>query len=167
MLAWLIDHSNRLPMKINLKTNLKTNLIATTLVCATFLSANVLADNHSTMLGTWTGKSNTAVFGEARHHGAHEGSDPRNDVRFVSVDFTLVIEKEQGRNFAGYVMSKADKVPVAGAFNADMVNGVYVSMDGSATFSRTEENRLESCYTHVPSGSHNSNVAACIEYVRQ
>lgn len=48
-------------------------------------SANALADNHSTMLGTWTGKSNTAVFGQALHHGQSEG----NDVRFVRTEFTL------------------------------------------------------------------------------
>jgi len=142
---------------------MKTNLIATTLVCATFLSANALADNHSTMLGTWTGKSNTAVFGQALHHGQSEGKD----VKFVSTEFTLVIEKEQGRNFAGYLMSKSDKEPIAGAFMADMVNGVYVDSDGSATFSRIGKDRLEVCYTHVPSPGNSSSVAACFSYVRQ
>lgn len=142
---------------------MKTNLIATALACATFLSANVFADNHSTMLGTWTGFSNTAVFGQALHHGQSEG----NDVRFVSTEFTLVIEKEQGRNFAGYLMSKLDKEPIAGAFKADMVNGVYVNIDGSATFSRTGKDRLEVCYTHVPAPDHSSSVASCLEFARQ
>lgn len=116
------------------------------------------------MLGTWTGKSNTAVFGQALNHGQSEG----NDVRFVSTEFTLVIEKEQGRNFAGYVMSKLHKEPIAGAFMADMVNGVFVDdTEGSATFSRTEKDRLEVCYTHLPSPTNNSSVAACTSYIRQ
>jgi hypothetical protein len=142
---------------------MKTTLIATTLVCATLLSANTLADNHSTLLGTWTGKSNTAVIGQALHFGQAEG----RDVRFVSTEFTLVIEKEQGRNFAGYFMSKLDKEPIAGAFMADMMNGVFVDSDGSATFSRTGKDRLEVCYTHVPSPGNSSSVAACILYTRQ
>jgi len=57
----------------------------------------------------------------------------------------LVIEKEQERNFAGYLMSKFYKKPIAGAFMADKLNGVYIDSDGSETFSRTEKDSLEAC----------------------
>ena len=63
----------------------------------------------------------------------------------------MVIQKVQGRNFSGYLISKAHKEAVAGAFMSDMVNGVYVDSDGSAIFKRTGQDRLEVCYVHTPS----------------
>lgn len=143
---------------------MKSSLIFATLVGATLLSGASLADNHKTLLGTWTGKSHTAVIGDStKHHDTANGPD----VKFVRTDFTMVIEAEEGRNFAGYLISKTHKELIAGAFMADMIHGVFTDSDGTATIKRVGVDRLEICYVHVPSPGNQSSVAACIDYERQ
>lgn len=142
---------------------MKSFLISTTLACAALLPGAALADNHKPLLGTWAGTSHTAVMGDAKHHDEADGAG----VKFVRTDLTMVIEAEEGRNFAGYLKSASDKEPIAGAFMADMVHGIYVDSDGSATIKRAGADRLEVCYVHVPSPGNQSSVAACIDFERQ
>lgn len=126
-------------------------------------SAASLANSSTSLLGTWVGKSNTAVMGDAKHHVKPNG----NDTRFVVTELKLVIEKEQGRNFSGYLISNSDKEQIAGAFMSDMINGVFVDSDGSVTFKRTGQDRLEACYVHNPSATTSSSLASCTDFQRQ
>lgn len=122
---------------------MKPSLISLTWLCATLLSGAALADNSSSMLGTWTGVSNVAVIGNApKHHEPGDGSD----VKFVKTDFTLVIEAEEGRNFSGHWKSDSHEETIAGALMTDMKSGVLVDSDGSATFKRISANVLDLCY---------------------
>jgi len=142
---------------------MKTYTKAALFFCMTAFSGASLADRSSSLLGTWVGKSNTAVIGDAKHHTKANGSE----IRFVSTEFKLVIDKEQGRNFSGYLISNSDKEPIAGAFMSDMINGVFVDSDGSVIFKRTGQDRLEGCYVHTPSATTNSSLASCTDFQRQ
>lgn len=67
---------------------MKSSLTSLTLLCVTLLSGVELADNNSSMLGTWTGVSNVAVIGNApKHHEPSNGSD----VKFVKTDFNILM----------------------------------------------------------------------------
>jgi hypothetical protein len=143
---------------------MKSSLTSLTLLCATLLSGAALADNSSSMLGTWTGVSNVAVIGDApKHHEPGDGSG----VKFVKTDFTIVIEAQEGRNFSGHWKSDSHEENIAGALMNDMKSGVIVDSDGSATFKRINANVLDLCYVHLPSANNKSSVALCSEYRRQ
>lgn len=142
---------------------MKSRLLAAAVVSMAAFTTAALADQSPSMLGVWKGQSHTAMIGDAIHH-----FDAANqDVKFVSAEFTLVIEEEKGRNFSGYLMSKLDKERVIGAFRSNMVDGVYVDSNGSVIFERVSPDQLDVCYTHTPSPGDNSSIAACIEFKRQ
>lgn len=121
---------------------MKSSLTSLTLLCVTLLSGVALADNTSSMLGTWTGVSNVAVIGNApKHHEPGDGSG----VKFVKTDFTIVIEAQEGRNFSGHWKSDSNEENIAGALMNDMESGVIVDSDGSATFRHISANVLDLC----------------------
>lgn len=111
------------------------------------------------MLGTWNGVSHVAVIGSVQKH--HTPADSA-DVTFLKTNFTLVIEAEAGRNFAGHWKSKFHEEKIADALMSDMTNGVIVDSDGSATIKRIEKDCLALCYVHVPSPNKKSSVAAAL-----
>ena len=70
------------------------------------------------VLGTWVGMSNSAIIGAGQHH--PDGSD--GEIRFRRVEFTLKIDRQEGRNFSGLFSTASHKEPVVGAFAADVAN---------------------------------------------
>ena len=62
-----------------------------------FIPAMVMAQSSPNMLGTWTGMSNSAVSGAGHFHPTEAGKEKA--VRFRSVEYVMVIDKEEGRNF--------------------------------------------------------------------
>ncbi len=142
---------------------MKLSIVSAVTLSSMAMTSVALADNHQSMLGTWKGTAHAAIIGQPKHHEQAEGSD----ARFLKTEFTLVVEKDNGRNFAGYLQSKSHKEPIVGAFRADMTNGVYVDSDGMAIITRLSKDRLEACYAHSMTMSDGTNVASCIEYVRQ
>jgi hypothetical protein len=142
------------------------SLIAVLGLVPTFVSAQAPAN----MLGTWTGVSNSAVSGSGLFHPAEAGKE--NAVRFRNVEYVLVVDKEDGRNFTGYIGATSGKNSsdvqhkevVLGAYAKDMQNGVMVNESGSFTFKLADPKTLEVCYTQVSS---KPRVASCFEMVKQ
>jgi len=83
-----------------------------------------------------------------------------------------VIDKEEGRNFVGYIGATNAKHPtdvkhkemVLGSYAKDMKSGVMVNESGSFTFKLADAKNLEICYTQVSS---KPRVASCFELVKQ
>jgi hypothetical protein len=114
------------------------------------------------VLGNWVGLSNSAVIGAGQHH--PDGSD--GEIRFRRVEFTLTIDRQEGRNFSGMFLTASHKEPVVGAFAGDFKTGVMADLDGQMSFRLVGKNRMDMCYTHT--GVNNtSRVAACNEFVRK
>lgn len=124
----------------------------------------------SNMLGTWKGASNSAVAGSGLFHPTEAGKE--NAVRFRNVNYALVIDKDEGRNFVGYIGAISGKHTtdvkhkevVLGAYAKDMKSGVMVNESGSFTFKLVDSKNLEICYTQV---SVKPKVASCFEMVKQ
>jgi hypothetical protein len=143
--------------------NMRT--IATALI-PLMMSTNALADDAFSMVGTWKGLSNTTVMGPAMHHEMGQNVD---QIKFVRTVFTLVVDVQEGQNFAGHLASAHDnKEVVLGALTADRESGVMIDNDGILRFKVQAANQLESCYAHAPESSNqHSGVAACIVFTRQ
>lgn len=142
---------------------MKTRTAVMSVLCAASLCSVATAESQRSLVGTWKGVSHTAVSGNANHH----EKAGHSDVRFVRTEFTLVIEKDNGRNFAGYLNSQTHREQVIGAFSADLVNGVYVDLDGTAVIRRISNDLMQACYTHTVATSKGTGVAACLDFERQ
>ena len=114
------------------------------------------------VLGSWVGLSHSAVIGAGQHH--PDGSD--GEIRFRRVEFTLKIDRQDGRNFSGIFSTASHREPVVGAFAADFKSGVMADLDGQMSFRLVGKNRMEMCYTHTGANSA-SKVAACNELLRK
>ena len=114
------------------------------------------------MLGSWVGTSHSAVIGAGQHH--PEGRE--DDIRFRRVEFTLTVDRQEGRNFSGTISTANHKEPAVGAFAADLKSGVLADMDGQMSFRLVGKNRMDMCYTHT-GVANTSKVAACNELVRK
>jgi hypothetical protein len=134
------------------------------------LSLSAFAQNSPVLLGTWKGVGHTAVAGSGTFHPPEAGKD--SNQRFRNVEYVLVIDREEGRNFSGYLTatSKKDstdtnyKPTILGTFGKDMKNGVWVSPNGTATFKLVDPKNLEVCHTHT---TPQQRVASCFELVKQ
>ena len=122
------------------------------------------------MLGTWTGMSNSAVSGAGHFHPTEAGKEKA--VRFRSVEYVMVIDKEEGRNFVGSIGATNNKNStdvkrkevLMGAYAKDMKSGVMVNETGSFTFKLVDPKNLEICYTQVTA---NPKVASCFELTKK
>ena len=141
-------------------------LIAVFGLVPVFVSAQAPAN----MLGTWTGVSNSAVSGSGLFHPTEAGKEKA--VRFRNVEYVLVVDKEDGRNFTGYIGATSGKHStnvkhkelVLGAYAKDMKSGVMANESGSFIFKLTDPKNLEICYTQTSS---KPRVASCFEMVKQ
>lgn len=132
--------------------------------------AFVCAQSATNMLGTWKGISNSAVSGSGLFHPTEAGKE--KSVRFRNVEYVLVIDKEEGRNFVGSIGATNNKHPteakrkevILGAYAKDMKSGVMVNETGGFTFKLADSKNLEICYTQVSS---KPLVASCYEMVKQ
>ena len=121
------------------------------------------------MLGTWKGISNSAVSGSGLFHPTEAGKE--KSVRFRNVEYVLVIDREEGRNFVGSIGATNSKHPtdikhkevILGAYAKDMKSGAMVNETGSFTFKLADPKNLEICYTQVSK----PKVAACFEMTKQ
>ena len=114
------------------------------------------------LLGSWVGASNSAVIGGGQHH--PEGGD--GEIRFRRVEFTLTIDRQEGRNFSGTFASGSYREAVVGALAADLTTGVMADLDGQMSFRLVGKKRMEMCYTHS-GANYPTKVAACNELKRR
>lgn len=137
----------------------------TTALVAVMISASAFADDTFSMIGSWTGLSNSTVTGPAMHHQMGQHAET---IKFVRTEFTLVIDAQEGQNFAGTITSAQGEEVVLGALTADRKGGVMVDNDGIVRFEVHGENQFEHCYAHAPASSNqHSGVAACVLFTRQ
>ena len=135
-----------------------------------FIPAMVMAQSTPNMLGTWTGMSNSAVSGAGHFHPTEAGKEKA--VRFRSVEYVMVIDKEEGRNFVGSISATKNKHStdvkrkevLMGAYAKDMKSGVMVNETGSFTFKLIDPKNLEICYIQV---SASPKVASCFELTKK
>ena len=156
--------------------NLVKKIISSSLFAALVLifSPTSFAQTASPLMGTWKGISNSAVLGAGRFHPTEAAKEAA--VRFRRVEYQIVIEKEEGRNFAGYIGATDKAHPtnvqhkevILGAYAKDMKSGVAVNESGRFTFQLTDSKTLEICYTQVTAQATGVPlVASCFEMVKQ
>ena len=160
-----MPHNQKKEKKMKIKLT-----IAASIAVAGLTSTLSVAQTQSNMLGTWKGISNSAVMGSGHFHPTEAGKEKA--VRFRNVEYVMVIDKEEGRNFVGYIGATNSKHPtdiqrkevVVGAYAKDMKSGVMANETGSFTFKLVDAKNLEVCYTQVSS---KPKVASCFELVKQ
>lgn len=134
------------------------------------MSVSVFAQGSPNIIGTWTGMSNSAVSGAGHFHPTEAGKEKA--VRFRSVEYVMVIDKEEGRNFVGSIGATNNKHStdvkrkevLMGSYAKDMKSGVMVNETGSFTFKLMDPKNLEICYTQV---SASPKVASCFEMTKK
>ena len=132
---------------------------------AAMMSGSILADDTFSMIGTWKGLSNSTVMGAAKHHQVGQNAEK---IKFVRTEFTLVVDAQEGQNFAGQIFSAHGEEVILGALTADRKSGVMVDNDGIMRFEIYGENQFEHCYAHAPeSANQHTGVAACVLFTRQ
>jgi hypothetical protein len=111
--------------------------------------------------GTWKGESESVVLGGGNSH--HGAAMPNSDPQLRTLPFTLTIDKQDGRRFAGKFSSGHANEIVIGVISR---NGtIYmVDDDGYVMGTILAPNRMELCYLHL---STNSRVASCTEMIKQ
>lgn len=114
------------------------------------------------VLGSWVGVSHSAVIGGGQHH--PDGGE--GEIRFRRIEFTLTIDRQEGRNFSGTFSTASHREAVVGAFAADLRTGVMADLDGQMSFRLVGKKRMEMCYTHT-GANYPSKVAACNEMTRR
>jgi len=136
--------------------------------------ALVLAQAAPNMLGTWKGVSNSAVYGSGLFHPTEAGKE--KSIRFRNVEYMLVIDKEEGRNFAGLIGAASSKHPtnmkhkemILGSYAKDMKSGVMVNEAGTFSFRLADPKNLEVCFSQVtPHAVTTPRVASCFEMSKQ
>ena len=126
------------------------SIAVVSVLCASCL-ANAADPN---MVGTWTGTTNSTVFGNIGHFESVEHKLPR----FVHVKISYVIDNQDGPNFSGYKASGTHKEILAGALRQDGRSGVMADEDGMITFNLIGNNKMEMCYSQA---TPSSTAASC------
>ena len=111
--------------------------------------------------GTWTGESESVVFGPGDH--PHHGRGPQDATRFTSKPFTMTIDKQDGRRFSGTFSSERSTETVIGVVSRSGTI-FMVDDDGYDVATLLAPNRLEMCYLHLSAAS---RVASCTEFTKQ
>ena len=107
---------------------MRTMFVALALGAAA-LSAPAIAQSAAPdMRGTWTGTSDSIQTGATKHHEARPGDKPWLD----TVQFTYLIDGQDGHRFWGTLSSKYGK---------EMMVGV-VGRDGKSVVARTSEGEI-------------------------
>jgi hypothetical protein len=111
--------------------------------------------------GIWKGESESVVLGGGNSH--HGPTMPNGEPQLRTLPFTLTIDKQDGRRFAGTFSSEHANETVIGVISR---NGtIYmVDDDGYDVGTILAPNRMEICYLHL---STNSRIASCTEMIKQ
>ena len=110
--------------------------------------------------GTWKGQSESIIFGTGNpHHAATPSAEPRLN----SVAFTVTIDKQDGRVFAGTFSSpRGDEKFVAAISRNNTI--LVVDDDGYTVGTILAPNRMEWCYMHR---SETTRMVSCTELTKQ
>ena len=119
------------------------------------------AQTPPNMIGTWTSIVSYTVMGSGSHHQSNSAKD--NEIYFDKKLVTMVIDRQEGINFAGTISSKDYKEVILGAIALDYQGGVLVDSDGTATFKIIDANTMQNCYVQMAK----PKVASCQEFKKQ
>ena len=143
---------------------LKLSWIATfaSLMCTPVLAQTPAQGSIPDLRGTWKGESESVVFGAGAH--PHHGSGSQEGAtRFTCKSFTMTIDKQDGRRFAGTFSSERSTETVIGVVSRS--GSIFmVDDDGYDVGTLLAPNRLEMCYLHLSAAS---RVASCTEFTKQ
>ena len=111
--------------------------------------------------GTWKGQSESVVLGVGNSH--HDPGMPDNEPQLRTLPFTLTIDKQDGRRFAGKFSSGHSTETIIGIISRS--GAIYiVDDDGYDVGTILAPNRMELCYLHL---STNSRIVSCTELIKQ
>ena len=113
------------------------------------------------LMGTWSGKGKSMVFGSHAHHpGTQTAADPP---RVRNIEATHVVEGQDGRLAWGRSSSAVSdtKEPFAWAISSDNRSIVGADMDGYFRITLISPDRMEKCYVHNGTSPTRSIVATC------
>jgi hypothetical protein len=110
--------------------------------------------------GTWKGNSESVVWGGGN---PHHGKTAPSDAQFRTVPFTLVVDKQEGRRFAGTFSSSRSNEKVVAVISR---NGqiLLADDDGYTIGSILAPDRIELCYLKT---GKDARVASCTELTKQ
>jgi hypothetical protein len=110
--------------------------------------------------GTWKGESESIILGEGNpHHAAPSSAEPRLN----SVAFTVTIDKQDGRLFAGTFSSPRGSEKFVAAISRNNTI-LLVDDDGYTLGTILPPNRMEWCYMHR---SQTTRMVSCTELTKQ
>jgi hypothetical protein len=110
--------------------------------------------------GTWKGTSESIILGAGNpHHAAPAQAEPRLN----SVEFTMIVDKQDGRRFSGTFSSPRGNDKFVAAISRN--NTIFVVDDDGYTVGTVlAPNRMEWCYMHL---SQATRLVSCTELTKQ
>jgi hypothetical protein len=132
-----------------------------TLAALTTLSALPAAAETAVpdLRGTWKGTSESVVSGGANPHHVTQSTE----TRFSTIEFTLTVDKQDGRRFSGTFSSARTTDQVVAVIGRN--GSIYMADDDGYTVGTLlAPNRIELCYMRSSSGA---KVASCTELTKQ
>ncbi len=119
------------------------------------------AEDAPNLVGTWKGGAQAVHIGPNPYR-LPDGNNPTFGDSVI--EFTYVIEKQEGTRFAGHTEGKFVET-IIGALQPPAFNsGVFLDDDGTYQFTLRDENTMDLCYSHLyPT----SKVVACYTLTRQ
>ena len=118
-----------------------TGIIAALLAPATLASAQTDVPN---LKGTWTSTTEVALRSKASEH-----IDPTGETTFTTIPFTITIERQDGRRFAGSWTSARASDPLIGIIRSDGKRLHMVDNDGTLAGELVGADEIEVCRTEV------------------
>jgi hypothetical protein len=94
--------------------------------------------------GSWSGEAEIVILSEVAEHVA-----PSKEPSFPKLDFTITVERQEGRGFAGTLASTRATDPLIGMLRADGRQIHMVDNDGTLTGELVGPNEMEVCRTEV------------------
>lgn len=131
------------------------------IVAMAFTPALAFAQTVPNMLSTWKIESSATWIGSGAPHLITNNKN--TDIQFSKPTLTLVIDRQEGINFAGTLSSTEHKEVILGAITPDFQGGVMVSDNGTHTFKIVNSNTIQNCYVQISK----PKVAACWTGTRQ
>ena len=135
---------------------LKKYLLALTLVPA------ISWAQPPNLVGSWSGEGHVSVMGSGGHYPGNTDSG----VVFKPIKVTYIIEKQEGRNFAGLIKTESYTEPFVGSLRGNYRSGIMADLDGRVVFDLIDKDRMEICYSH-PKNASGHAVAGCGELKKQ
>jgi hypothetical protein len=132
----------------------------TVLALLTAASASAQTASFPDLRGTWKGESEAIVMGNG---GSHHPSPQVPEPQLTSVALTLTIDRQEGRRFAGTLVSARSREVVLGVVSR--TGTLFMADDDGYDFATlVGPDRMELCYLHVDTSG---SVAFCVQLVKQ